>query len=30
MEVGCMIFGVTPQKNQKDKQGITVLKDGMR
>jgi len=31
MEVGCMIFGMTPKKNnQKDMRGITVLKDGMR
>ena len=30
MEVGCVIFGMTPKKNQKDKRGITVLKDGMR
>jgi len=30
MEVGCMIFGMTPKKNQKDKREITVLKDGMR
>jgi hypothetical protein len=30
MEVSCVIFGMTPKKNQKDMQGITVLKDGMR
>ena len=30
MEVGCVIFGMTPKKNQKDMRGITVLKDGMR
>jgi hypothetical protein len=30
MEVGCVIFGMTPRKNQKDMRGITVLKDGMR
>jgi len=28
MEVGCVIFGITPKKNQKDMRGITVLKDG--
>jgi len=30
MEVGCVIFGMTPKKNKKDMRGITVLKDGMR
>jgi len=30
MEVGCVIFGMTPKKNQKDMRGITVLKDGIR
>jgi hypothetical protein len=30
MKVGCVIFGITPKKNQKDMQGITVLKDGIR
>jgi len=30
MEVGCVIFGMTPKKNQKDMRGITVLKDAMR
>jgi len=30
MEVGCVIFGMTPKKRRKDMQGTTVLKDGMR
>jgi hypothetical protein len=30
MEVGCVIFGMTQKKNQKDMRGITVFKDGMR
>jgi len=30
MEVGCVIFGMTPKKNKKDMRGITILKDGMR
>jgi len=30
MEVGCVIFGMTPKKNKKETRGITVLKDGMR
>jgi len=30
MEVGCMIFGMTPKKNKKETRGKTVLKDGMR
>jgi len=29
MEGGCVIFGMTPKKNQKDMRGITVLKDEM-
>ena len=28
MEVGCVIFGMTPKKNQKDMRGITVLMGG--
>jgi len=30
MEVGCVIFGMKPKKNQKETREITVLKDGMR
>jgi len=31
MEVGCVIFGMTPKKKKrKDMRGTTVLKDGMR
>jgi hypothetical protein len=30
MEVGCVIFGMTHKKKQKDMREITVLKDGMR
>jgi len=30
MEVGCVIFGMTPKKNQKDMRGITVLKDEIK
>jgi len=25
MDVGCVIFGMTPKKNQKDMRGITVV-----
>jgi hypothetical protein len=30
MEVGCVIFGMTPKKRRKDMRGTTVLKDRMR
>jgi len=30
MEVGCVIFGMTPKKRRKDMRGATILKDGMR
>jgi hypothetical protein len=30
MEVGCVIFGMTPKNNKKETRGITVLKDGMK
>jgi hypothetical protein len=30
MDVGCVIFGITPKKRQNDMRGITVLKAGLR
>jgi hypothetical protein len=30
MDVGCVIFGMTPKKRRKDMRGTTVLKAGMR
>jgi hypothetical protein len=30
MEVGCMIFGMTPKKRRKDMRETTILNDGMR